>query len=206
MACRCGVGGIGRNIAPFFLPSNQISKNGRLNLVNFVSVQSEDLGWKHELRFILAQHFPKPAGVATKLSPTPVLPSRFLSYRSVRSGSVKLLRCSGPASIFECGNLRPLTLTVAPRFLFHDADIHTLATEMEEGWHESRMWILHGSFPHRAPSGLKIMPSLVFPFISTTKGAGNCKWRTQPCSSTAGWAASHCQSTKPSPTSGLTVK
>src|SRR5271157_5083238 len=64
---------------------------------------------------------------------------------------------------------------------------------------------LHITF-HPAPSGLKIMPSLVLPFITATSGDGNCKCRTQPCSSTAGWSASHCQSTKPSPASGLTVK
>ena len=60
--------------------------------------------------------------------------------------------------------------------------------------------------PHCELSGLKIMPSLVLPFISTTSGAAKRKCRTQPCSSTAGCAASHAQSTKPSPASGLTVK
>src|ERR1035438_2633784 len=48
-----------------------------------------------------------------------------------------------------------------------------------------------GAFLYGVVSGLKIIPWPVLPFITTTSGAANCKWRTQPCSSTAGCSASH---------------
>ena len=60
------------------------------------------------------------------------------------------------------------------------------------------------SVPH--PSGLKIMPRPRRPFITASSGFFRRRWRTQPFSLAAGCAASHSQSTKPSPASGLTVK
>jgi len=47
---------------------------------------------------------------------------------------------------------------------------------------------------------------LVRPFITTVRGVSKRRWRTHPCSSAAGNAFSHGQSTRPSPASGFTVK
>src|SRR6266446_8966865 len=58
----------------------------------------------------------------------------------------------------------------------------------------------------RLPYGLKIIPWLVRLFITTRNGSANCRWRTQPSSSTAGCWLNHSQSTEPSPASGFTVK
>ena len=55
-------------------------------------------------------------------------------------------------------------------------------------------------------AGLRITPSFVLPFIFTTIGASNRRWRTHDASSTAGCRASQSQSTVPSPASGFTVK
>lgn len=49
-------------------------------------------------------------------------------------------------------------------------------------------------------------PRLDRPLITTLNGESKRRCRTQPLSSTASWAASHFQSTKPSPAWGFTVK
>src|SRR5207247_11263223 len=54
--------------------------------------------------------------------------------------------------------------------------------------------------------GFTITPRCVRPFIFTTTGTSNRRRRTNVVSSTAGCSASQSQSTKPSPTSGFTVK
>jgi len=56
------------------------------------------------------------------------------------------------------------------------------------------------------PRGLRITPAPVLPSIVTQNVSSKCRWRTNPVSSTAGWAASQSQSTRPSPVCGLTVK
>src|SRR5437660_12617173 len=54
--------------------------------------------------------------------------------------------------------------------------------------------------------GFTITPRCVRPFIFTTTGTSNCRRRTHVVSSTASSSAHQSQSTKPSPTSGFTVK